>query len=168
MIAALADVRLPARLLELEITENGAAAEERATLATLHELRALGVQIALDDFGTGYSWLSYLRRFPFDKIKIDRSFIQRSVQRRRAGGNRSGGRELAEIPQHDLNRRRRRNPAANGHAAVESVAPRCRAFSSAAQDRPKRSGNFSASSPRGCRARPERCPSPAKPRRRSA
>jgi len=46
-----------------------------ATLATLHQLRELGVQIAMDDLGTGYSSLSYLRSFPFDKIKIDRSFI---------------------------------------------------------------------------------------------
>ena len=62
--------------LQLEITETVLLQNTFSTLATLHELRRMGVQIALDDFGTGYSSLSYLRSFPFDKIKIDRSFIQ--------------------------------------------------------------------------------------------
>ena len=67
---------MTANKLQLEITESLLMQNTFATLATLHELRKLGVQIAMDDFGTGYSSLSYLRSFPFDKIKIDRSFIQ--------------------------------------------------------------------------------------------
>jgi EAL domain-containing protein (putative c-di-GMP-specific phosphodiesterase class I) len=62
--------------LELEITESVSLHEESAHLAVLHELRGLGVKIVMDDFGTGYSSLNYLRVFPFDKIKIDKSFIQ--------------------------------------------------------------------------------------------
>jgi EAL domain-containing protein (putative c-di-GMP-specific phosphodiesterase class I) len=61
--------------LELEITESLLLQARDTTLATLHQLRDLGVRIALDDFGTGYSSLNYLRSFPFDKIKIDRCFI---------------------------------------------------------------------------------------------
>jgi len=67
---------LPAWRLELEITESVLLQNNTATLATLHDLRDLGVRIAMDDFGTGYSSLSYLRSFPFDKIKIDQSFIR--------------------------------------------------------------------------------------------
>jgi diguanylate cyclase (GGDEF)-like protein len=65
-----------ANRLQLEITETVLMQNTFANLQSLHTLRKLGVQIALDDFGTGYSSLSYLRTFPFDKIKIDRSFIQ--------------------------------------------------------------------------------------------
>ena len=65
----------PARL-ELEITESVLVNDEDAVLRSLGRLRDLGVKIALDDFGTGYSSLSYLRRFHFDRIKIDRSFVK--------------------------------------------------------------------------------------------
>jgi diguanylate cyclase (GGDEF)-like protein/PAS domain S-box-containing protein len=67
---------LAPHLLELEITESVLLRDSDATLAVLHDLRDLGVRIAMDDFGTGYSSLRYLRSFPFDKIKIDRSFVQ--------------------------------------------------------------------------------------------
>src|SRR4051812_44785258 len=67
---------LPAKRLELEITETLLLEKSSQVLATLHALRSLGVRISMDDFGTGYSSLSYLRSFPFDKIKIDQSFVR--------------------------------------------------------------------------------------------
>lgn len=62
--------------LELEITETLLLRDTASTLATLRELRELGVHISLDDFGTGYSSIAYLSRFPFDRIKIDQSFVR--------------------------------------------------------------------------------------------
>src|SRR5581483_2190047 len=67
---------LDPRRLELEITETLLLRDTEAVLAELSRLKALGVSVVMDDFGTGYSSLSYLWRFPFDKIKIDRSFIE--------------------------------------------------------------------------------------------
>ncbi|MEZ2332764.1 putative bifunctional diguanylate cyclase/phosphodiesterase [Mesorhizobium sp. RCC_202] len=75
VVSALAHSGLAAGRLELEITETVMMDESDTVLKTLSQLRALGVRIALDDFGIGYSSLGYLRRFPVDKIKIDRSFI---------------------------------------------------------------------------------------------
>jgi EAL domain-containing protein (putative c-di-GMP-specific phosphodiesterase class I) len=68
--------RLPAWRLELEVTESLLIDSAELALAALRSLKDMGVSIALDDFGTGYSSLSYLRLFPFDRIKIDKSFIQ--------------------------------------------------------------------------------------------
>jgi EAL domain-containing protein (putative c-di-GMP-specific phosphodiesterase class I) len=62
--------------LELEITESVPLDDHSISLATLHGLRGLGVRVSIDDFGAGFSSVSYLRKFPFDKIKIDRSFVR--------------------------------------------------------------------------------------------
>jgi len=71
----LSETGLDPKRLELEITESILIEDKDCVMRTLTSLRGLGVRIALDDFGTGYSSLSYLSSFPFDKIKIDRSFV---------------------------------------------------------------------------------------------
>ena len=87
LVAVVADAldasELEPRFLELEITESTAMLNMDRTIATLGELHRLGVRIALDDFGTGHSSLNYLRRFPIDRLKIDREFVQ-EIERSRS------------------------------------------------------------------------------------
>ncbi|MEA2805624.1 MAG: hypothetical protein QOE49_5719 [Rhodospirillaceae bacterium] len=79
--SALAESGLSASCLELEITETVMLQDDEKTMRVLNELHDLGVRISMDDFGTGYSSLSLLRKFPFDKIKIDRSFVSEMADR---------------------------------------------------------------------------------------
>jgi diguanylate cyclase len=74
--SALEEAQLPPQFLELELTESSVMVDPEASTKILEELSRLGVLVSIDDFGTGYSNMSYLRRFPLDKLKIDRSFVR--------------------------------------------------------------------------------------------
>ncbi len=78
---ALDDAGLDARFLEVELTESAVMSDPEKSIAILEQLSAMGVLVSVDDFGTGYSSMSYLRRFPIDKLKIDRVFINDIVSR---------------------------------------------------------------------------------------
>jgi EAL domain-containing protein (putative c-di-GMP-specific phosphodiesterase class I) len=82
ILCALVESGLAPERLELEITETSLLDNQQAHLATIRQLKNLGISMALDDFGTGYSSVTYLTNFPFDKIKIDRTFTREVLQRR--------------------------------------------------------------------------------------
>ncbi|KPF99455.1 diguanylate cyclase [Rhodopseudomonas sp. AAP120] len=96
VLSALADSGLDPRRLELEITESVMLDARGTALGVLQRLRATGVRVSLDDFGTGYSSLGYLRSFPFDKIKIDQSFVRGTSE---DPGNRAIVRAIASLGQ---------------------------------------------------------------------
>jgi EAL domain-containing protein (putative c-di-GMP-specific phosphodiesterase class I) len=73
---ALEESRLPAHLLELEITEGLLIHDPQGAARIMGEMRQLGIRVALDDFGTGYSSLAYLKTFPLDRLKLDQAFVR--------------------------------------------------------------------------------------------
>ncbi len=79
IVAVLQETGLRAQDLELELTESLLMADVGCAVATMRELKAIGVKLSIDDFGTGYSSLSYLRRFPIDVLKVDRSFVREII-----------------------------------------------------------------------------------------
>ena len=79
--SALKDANLHPQYLEVELTESAVMSEPEESIAILEQLSAMGVLVSVDDFGTGYSSMSYLRRFPIDKLKIDRVFINEIASR---------------------------------------------------------------------------------------
>ena len=114
---AMADTGIASSRVVLEVTEGILIDNPQEALERLEALRALGVSIALDDFGTGFSSLSYLQKFPFDLLKIDRAFVAslgRPAYRRHHPGDRYAGPRA----RHESPGRGRRNRRAAGAAAA--------------------------------------------------
>ncbi len=112
----LMETDLAPKRLELEITETTIIQDKQRTLDQLRRIQALGVTVALDDFGTGYSSLDTLRSFPFDKIKLDRSFMGELEHDPQANGHRSRRAGARQKPGYSCSGRRRRDRRAARHA----------------------------------------------------
>ena len=110
VIDQLAECGLSASRLELEITETALLQNQDFTAETMRKMRALGVRIVMDDFGTGHSSLTTLRNYPFDKIKIDRSFVHDLLSKDDLRAIIQALVQLASSLGSTYNRRRRRNP----------------------------------------------------------
>ncbi len=116
IVGALASSGIAPGRLELEVTETAIMHDSEAVFAALGQLHKLGVRIALDDFGTGYSSLSFLQKFPFDKIKIDRSFVNElSSAREEVAPDRARRGSIRRQPRQDHDGRRRRDQGTVGH-----------------------------------------------------
>ena len=121
--------------LELEITEGVLIEDFDRGLALLRRLKALGVRVSMDDFGSGYSSLSYLQAFPFDKIKIDRAFVDESRAQSAIRLDRARGDRARPRPWNVDRRRGRGDPGAARLSSPTRAATRCRAISSASRRR---------------------------------
>ena len=119
--------------LEVEITEGVLLHETEGTLATLSRLRGIGVAIAMDDFGTGYSSLGYLRKFHFDKIKIDASFIRALGNGRACRGDRASSCAHEFMRWGSGSTLKGSSTSTRPDCCMRKVARRCRVFCTARQ-----------------------------------
>ena len=129
IVSALASSGIAPARLELEVTETAIMHDSEAVFAALGQLHELGVRVALDDFGTGYSSLSFLQKFSFDKIKIDRSFVN-ELSSATGGVARSSRAPWFDLPSASARPRRPKasKPRSNGTSSAERPASKCRAI----------------------------------------
>ena len=128
--AILLETGLSPRRLEVEVTESTLMSDQTRGLHILRKLKAMGISVAMDDFGTGYSSLATLHAFPFDKIKLDQSFVKRLPGDAAAAAIVRTVLALGRKPRHARAGRRHRNRGAMAISRPAKAAPRARAICS--------------------------------------